>query len=301
MGSLTVETTRYVDFYQVQDQYGNYYKQSHILSVVDSSGKLTDAIVKESDLTAAQKSAMVANGIKFDNYGNAYFETENLSRFLHYGVDSNGTLYVFNYAGEKLRVDSDGTLEPPTPGDTFAYGEKDSFLSQINATYDLNWNNVTMNGLSLSRVIMLVTIIRAELIEQQLVEQMEDLAARTAKLHSSATAEQYILDNYNNTINSSTTIAGLYTYPDGSQVTNLQTFLQNVLGINVSFSGNWSQEKKDEVISAIQSKQDELNTISQETSINIQSLINKRDQAYLLGSNAISLFNSGHMNVARNV
>ena len=295
MGSLTVETTRYIDFYQVQDQYGHNYKQSHILSVIDSSGKLTDAVVKEADLTAAQKSAMVARGISFDNYGNAYYTTDKLSRFLHYGVDSNGQLYAFNYAGEKLKVNNDGTFA--------ANGtlNPNTFRSAINATYDLDWNNVKVNGLSLMRVIMLVSIIRAELIEEQLVGQMEDLAARTAKLHSSATAEQYILDNYDNTINSSTTIAGLYTYPDGSQVTNLQTFLQNILGISVSFSGNWSKEKKDEVISAIQSKQDELNTISQETSINIQSLINKRDQAYLLGTNAITLFNSGHMNVARNV
>jgi hypothetical protein len=58
---------------------------------------------------------------------------------------------------------------------------------------------------------------------------------------------------------------------------------------------------KDQVISAIQTKQDELNTISQETSINIQSLINKRDQSYLLGTNATSLFYSGHISVARNI
>ena len=63
----------------------------------------------------------------------------------------------------------------------------------------------------------------------------------------------------------------------------------------------WSHEQKDKIIAAIQTRQDELNTISQETSINIQSLINKRDQSYLLGSNAISLLNSGHVNVARNI
>ena len=295
MASLTVETTRYIDFYQVKDRFGNYYKQNHVLSFVDSSGRLTDNIVKEADLTAAQKSAMVARGITFDNYGNAIYTTDKLSRFLHYAVDSNGTLYAFDYAGEKLKVNADGTFAATGSLNT------NTFRSAIQATYDLDWNNVKINGLSLTRVIMLVTIIRAELIEQQLVEQMEDLAARTAKLQSSATAEQYILDNYNSIINSNTIIPGLYTYPDGSQVTNLQTFLQSVLGINVSFSGNWSKEKKDEVISAIQSKQDELNTISQETSINIQSLINKRDQAYLLGTNAITLFNSGHMNVARNI
>ena len=75
MADLTVETTRYIDFYTVQDKYGNNYKQSYMLSAVDANGILTDTIVKADNLTDAQKSAMVANGIEFDDYGNAYYVT----------------------------------------------------------------------------------------------------------------------------------------------------------------------------------------------------------------------------------
>ena len=300
MAGLTVETTRYIDFYQMQDKYGNNYVQAHRLAFVDSNGILTESLVKADSLTDAQKSAMEANGVKFDNFGTAYFETENLSRFLHYGVDENGTLYAFNYAGEKLKVNSDGTFTPDNTPDV------DTFRSAIRATYNLDWNNVQVNGLSLMRVIMLVTIIRAELIEEQLVEQMDDLAKRTALLQGSADAESYILENLNNTINNNTSFT--YTDGTGNHTTTLKAYLTDILTISVA-SGDypsadttaWSTELKNKIISAIQTRQDELNTISQETSINIQSLINKRDQAYLLGSNAISLFNSGHMNVARNM
>ena len=306
MAGLTVETTRYIDFYQVQDQYGNNYVQAHMLSVVDDNGILTDALVKADNLTDAQKSAMAANGIKFDNYGNAYYETENLSRYLHYGVDSNGALYAFNYAGEKMKVALDDTLQDPTTGLAADSNSAGSFLSEIKATYNLDWNNVSMNGLSLSRVIMLITLIRAELIEEQLVEQMDVLAGRTALLNGSAEAESYILENMNNTITNNTSFT--YTDGTGNHTTTLKDYLTNVLKINVS-SGTfpntdtaaWSTNQKNQIISAIQSKQDELNTISQETSINIQSLINKRDQAYLLGTNAIALFYSGHISVARNM
>ena len=323
MGNLTVDTTRYIDLYQVQDKYGNYYTQANILSVIDANGNLTDAVVKAENLTDDQKSAMVANGIKFDNYGNAYYETAKLSRFIHYGVDSNGTLYAFNYAGEKMKVRSDGSLQPLATGGSVNLGMQSTFLSEIKANYDIDWNGVSATGLSLSRVIMLVTLIRAELIEEQLVNQMDELAKKTALLNGSAEAEQLILDYYDITsYNDSNAIHNKtsFTYTDGSgtHTTTLKNYLTTVLAINIpasSFPSDtiripltttdvpnvWSKDFKDQVISAIQTKQDELNTISQETSINIQALINKRDQSYLLGTNAISLFYSGHISVARNI
>ena len=306
MASLTVETTRYIDFYQMQDKYGNNYVQAHRLAFVDSNGILTESLVKADSLTDAQKSAMEANGIKFDNFGTAYFETENLSRFLHYGVDSNGTLYAFNYAGEKMKVASDGSFQDPTTGLAPDNDAKGSFLSEIKATYNLDWNDVSVTGLSLSRVIMLVTLIRAELIEEQLVEQMDELAKRTALLNGSADAESYILENMSNAISNTTS----FTYTDGTgqHTTTMKAYLTDVLNITVSSdmfppidTTAWSTDQKNQIISAIQTRQDQLNTISQETSINIQSLINKRDQAYLLGTNAIALFYSGHISVARNM
>ena len=310
MGNLTVETTRYIDLYQVQDKYGNNYTQANILSVIDANGNLTDAVVKADKLTDDQKSAMVANGIKFDNYGNAYYETENLSRFIHYGVDSNGTLYAFNYAGDKMKIASDGSFLDPATGTKADAETTGNFLSQIKATYDISWNGVSPTGLSLSRVIMLVTLIRAELIEEQLVEQMDKLATRTAQLIASADAEQIILNNSHVCNNTqfyyyhgiSTTSSG-----SGNAFTTLGPYLTNSkgLGLSVTLPADdnevWSSTLKEQIISAIQTKQDELNTISQETSINIQSLINKRDQSYLLGTNAISLFYSGHISVARNI
>ena len=304
MGNLTVDMTRCIDFYPINqdDTYVNQYKQASILSIVDNSGKLTETIVKAENLTDAQKSAMVANGIEFDNYGNAYYVTENHSRFLHYGVDSSGQLYVFNYAGEKMKVASDGSLLDPQTNVKAETEIARDFLSQIKATYDITWNGISATGISLTRVIMLVTLIRAEKIEEQLVNQMDELAKRTATLKNSADAEQFILDNYTQTLNNTTR----YSWSDEVAVyaVTLKEYLTDYVGISLTFpadDADWSQSFKDQVISAIQSKQDELNTISQETSINIQSLINKRDQSYLLGTNANSLFYSGPISAARNI
>ncbi|MCR5379691.1 MAG: hypothetical protein K6G44_01800 [Lentisphaeria bacterium] len=329
MGNLSVDVTRYIDFYPINQNGSsvNNYKQANILSVVDSDGKLTDTIVKAENLTDAQKSAMVSSGVEFDNYGNAYYLTDNHSRFLLYGVDSTGQLYVFNYTGEKMKVASNGSYIDPATGNEAETEKTREFLSQIKATYDISWNGISATGLSLSRVIMLVTLIRAELIEEQLVAQMDELAKRTALLNGSAEAEQMILNNYDitdpnnaNAIHNKTTFS--YTDGSGTHTTNLKDYLmkEGVLGINIpaesfpsdvvtitigpqtfSYSNVWSKEFKDQVISAIQTKQDDLNTIAQEVSINIQSLINKRDQSYLLGTNAISLFYSGHISVARNI
>ncbi len=306
MGNLTVDVTRYIDFYPINQNGSsvNNYKQASILSVVDSDGKLTDTIVKAENLTDAQKSAMVANGIEFDNYGNAYYVTTNHSRFLHYGVDSNGELYVFNYTGDKMKVASDGSLIDPATGNQAETEVARDFLSQIKATYDISWNGISATGISLERVIMLVTLIRAELIEEQLVEQMDKLAEKSALLASSADVEQTILTD-SNKINNKFVVS--YTDASGVHKIYIKDYLQAVLGLksqlpDSSFpSGDWTKAFKDQVISAIQSKQDELNSISQETSINIQSLINKRDQSYLLGTNATSLFYSGHISVARNI
>ncbi len=306
MGNLTVDVTRYIDFYPINQNGSsvNNYKQASILSVVDSDGKLTDTIVKAENLTDAQKSAMVANGIEFDNYGNAYYVTTNHSRFLHYGVDSNGELYVFNYTGDKMKVASDGSLIDPATGNQAETEVARDFLSQIKATYDISWNGISATGISLERVIMLVTLIRAELIEEQLVAQMDELAKRTATLKNSADAEQFILDNYTKTIKNRTVYSTTSSAEAGVSFISIKYFLETDVGISITFPDDdesWSQVFKDQVISAIQTKQDELNTISQETSINIQSLINKRDQSYLLGTNATSLFYSGHISVARNI
>ena len=328
MANLTIEVTRQIDFFTMQDKFGNDYTQANILAVVDSNGILTDTIAKAENFTDAQKSTMATFGIQFDNYGNAYYVTENFSRFIHYGVDSNGTLYAYKYTVEKVKVATTGTLLDPDTNAELSAEEASEFLSGIKATYDLNWSGVSMSSLSLARVIMLITLIRAELVEEQLVNQMDELAKRTALLNGSAEAEQMILNYYDittpsdaNAIHNKTPFS--YTDGSGTHTTNLKDYLKKdgVLDTNIpessfpsdevtftigpnqtlSYPNVWSKEFKDQVISAIQKKQDNLNTIAQETSINIQSLINKRDQSYLLGTNAISLIYSADINVARNV
>lgn len=302
MASLTVDTTRYLDSYQVQDKYGNYYKQRHVVTYIDSNGVLTDTRVNKADLSQTQITTMSLSGVKFDDAGYAYYETDKLSRFLKYGISDNGTLNAVNYAGEKMAF----SWYNGTP--TFSEGTEryNNLFSAIQGTYNLDWGDVSVKGLSIARVIMIITLIRAEQIEAELVEQMDTLAKRTVLLNGSADVESYILDNMNNPISNNTSFT--YTDASGFHTTTIKDYLVNVLQIDTGSDSfppfnttAWSTDQKNKIISAIQSRQDELNTISQEVSINIQSLINKRDQAYLLGTNSINLLLNGDVNVARNI
>ena len=55
------------------------------------------------------------------------------------------------------------------------------------------------------------------------------------------------------------------------------------------------------VISVLEDKMDSLNTISQDTLINLQSLTAKRDQTYDLVSNALKSFNTVLVGNANNI
>jgi len=72
-----------------------------------------------------------------------------------------------------------------------------------------------------------------------------------------------------------------YTYYD---------FLVNVMNVdNVPTTAN---EKSEELISSMEAKMDELNSFSQETMIELQSLTEKRDQAYDMISNILRSLNT---------
>ena len=115
--SLEAITTRYIDFYQVQDKYGQNYTQSYTIQRIDENGILTDEIVSKEDLeklcaaNSELASRLKEQGIQTDILGNACFTTDKLSRFLKYGLDSDGNLYVYNYTGDRQLVGDEGLPE----------------------------------------------------------------------------------------------------------------------------------------------------------------------------------------------
>ena len=143
--------------------------------------------------------------------------------------------------------------------------DNDPQLIATSHTYSLNWEGVQYKDLSVGRLLLLISITRAETSEAILQNDTEMLTRQTAS----------------------------FTYEDvkGSHTTTLGSYLQNVLAITVDNYypdvTPWGEPQITAIISGIKTRQDELNTISQKTTINIKDLVTKRDQAYLMETNAL--------------
>ena len=161
----------------------------------------------------------------------------------------------------------------------------DPQLFATSHTYKISWNGVQYNDLSVGRLLLLIGIARAEAAEAVLQNEMEMLARQTALLESSCQA-------MNKMVSSTVAYATRFTYTDvtGSHTTTLGDYLKNVLKIaDGDFYTNvgWGEPQLTDLLDRVKKRQDELNTISQKTTINIKDLVTKRDQAYLMETNAL--------------
>ena len=162
--------------------------------------------------------------------------------------------------------------------------DNDPQLVATSHSYAINWNGVQYQDLSVARLLLLVSIARAEASEAILQNEMELLARQTALLESSVKAMEMLATQ--TSFSSSTS----FTYADvtGSHTTTLLNYLQNVLEVkDMPSGGTWNESQITSIVSGIKNRQDELNTVSQKTTINIKDLVTKRDQAYLMDTNAL--------------
>ena len=165
--------------------------------------------------------------------------------------------------------------------------DNDPQLIATSHSYAINWNGVQFQDLSVSRLLLLISISRAEATEAILQNEMEMLTRQTALLDSSCKAMELLVSG--STVQYSTSFT--YTDVTGSHTTTLGNYLQNVLEISVdNFYQNvspWGEPQITSIIAGIKNRQDELNSISQKTTINMKDLVTKRDQAYLMETNAL--------------
>ncbi|MBO4526864.1 MAG: hypothetical protein IKS92_05140 [Victivallales bacterium] len=165
--------------------------------------------------------------------------------------------------------------------------DNDPQLIATSHSYAINWNGVQFQDLSVSRLLLLISISRAEAAEAILQNEMEMLTRQTALLDSSCKAMELLVSG--STVQYSTSFT--YTDVTGSHTTTLGNYLQNVLEISVdNFYQNvspWGEPQITSIIAGIKNRQDELNSISQKTTINMKDLVTKRDQAYLMETNAL--------------
>ncbi|MCR4574998.1 MAG: hypothetical protein K5787_14660 [Lentisphaeria bacterium] len=164
--------------------------------------------------------------------------------------------------------------------------DNDPQLVATSHTYSLNWEGVQYKDLSVGRLLLLISITRAEASESILQNEMEMLTRQTALLASSCKAMELLVSG--STVQYSTS----FTYEDvnGSHTTTLGSYLQNVLQVTDDLFPNvspWGEPQITTIIAGIKTRQDELNTVTQKTTINIKDLVTKRDQAYLMETNAL--------------
>ena len=175
----------------------------------------------------------------------------------------------------------------------------DPQLFATSHTYKISWNGVQYNDLSVGRLLLLVGIARAEAAEAVLQNEMELLTRQTALLESSCQA-------MNKMLSSTVAYATRFTYTDvtGSHETKLGDYLKDVLKIaDGDFYTNvaWGEPQLMDLLGRIKNRQDELNTISQKTTINMKDLVTKRNQAYLLVTNSLKRLLNDAQSTANNI
>lgn len=140
--------------------------------------------------------------------------------------------------------------------------------------YFLTANVYTMAGvnggrpLSISQLVMAICLARATELEASIIGLMEKLDEASTDLETLTAIESDL-------------VAG-----KGLTSKQIET-LKNEYGITVSVPYD-----PNDVITQIESKMDSLNTLSQETMIDLQSQTNKRDQAYDMIANILKSLNT---------
>ena len=154
-------------------------------------------------------------------------------------------------------------------------------------------DGVTLRRLSIAEVVMALCLKRATDLESGykytdpdtgevkkipgVIQKMADVEDTSEQLECLTEIENAVVSGEVNMTEAKVKYNGVeYTYYD---------FLVNVMGVdNVPTTAN---EKSEALISSMEAKMDELNTFSQETMIELQSLTEKRDQAYDMISNVL--------------
>ena len=169
--------------------------------------------------------------------------------------------------------------------------------------------------LSAAQLVMAICLQKAADLESEVVELMKTLSATTTKIENLSTLEQKLVALQDETGVSiyfnakGGTYNGLgYTDEElaniGKSANDKWTTWASELGVTIpTLSGNdWaSKSERETIITNVESKLDELNTISQKNMIELQSKTNKRDQAYDLITAMIKSISNMNNAIASNM
>lgn len=162
--------------------------------------------------------------------------------------------------------------------------------------------------ISIGQAVMAICLARATELEEDLIDLMNELETNTAILDALSEIENALVEwQSSNTSGSYTiptdqtiTIDGTaYTWSEFLSATTSTTGLD--IGLISSGTTSVTYDNLETLISDIEAKMDDLNSFSQETMIDIQSVTSKRDQSYDMISNILKSFNTTMTGNANNI
>ncbi len=174
-------------------------------------------------------------------------------------------------------------------------------------------NNVdgTPRELSIGQLVMAICLQRATALEAAIIELMETMNKTSEKLEALTEIETEVLtwptkypDNSWRSLSLDQVSSGNSTY--ASQTYKDALFDIGVIENDIKNYVRWKGSPDnndimfDDFITQIESKMDEMNSFSQKTMIELQSLTSKRDQSYDMISNVLKSLNTVQVGIVNN-
>lgn len=154
-----------------------------------------------------------------------------------------------------------------------------------------------LRELSVGQLVMAVCLNRAAELEGIVVALMETLARQSANINALSKVQEKLLEQKGTDSYSDQTLSEEISYYDANQASKKSNSTSTILSaLDVSTSGTY-----DDVIKEIDNKLNQLNSVSQETLIEIQSKTSKRDDTYNLMTNVLKSLNSTLVGNANNL
>lgn len=154
-----------------------------------------------------------------------------------------------------------------------------------------------LRELSIGQLVMAVCLNRAAELEGIVVALMETLARQSANINALSKVQEKLLEQKGTDAYSGQTLSEQISYYDANQASKTSNSTSTILSaLDVSTSGTY-----DDVIKEIDNKLNQLNSVSQETLIEIQSKTSKRDDTYNLMTNVLKSLNSTLVGNANNL
>ena len=154
-----------------------------------------------------------------------------------------------------------------------------------------------LRELSIGQLVMAVCLNRAAELEGIVVALMETLARQSANINALSKVQEKLLEYKGTDPYTDKALSEQISYYDANQASktsNSTSTILSALGVSTSVT-------YDDVIKEIDNKLNQLNSVSQETLIEIQSKTSKRDDTYNLMTNVLKSLNSTLVGNANNL